>query len=269
MYKSDFASAALFEHRFWLQILGDHSRFILMSLPSTEAAEVQKAEQFKVIFDQLLEQSRQDLEDAGIVLLTQQAAHYAAEIREFKLELLQQQLLGKITMNLPPTFINHMVNEVEEYQRVLGFLKVGTIPTECHPIHYHLLWLPDASGHAGSIADKLDHVEKRWKKKSQGFSKQFDEFFLKAVELAGYLRTNLTQFPALNQFTKEVELELLLFTEFLNEIEKLELDDRILGTLSPLMPDHMAREECYYLYKLAASTHRPLPACDPAKPRIE
>lgn len=269
MYKTDFASVALFEHRFWLQILGDHSRFILLSLSPTEADEIKQAEQFKIVFDQLLEQARQDLEEPGIALLTTQAVHYAAGLRKFKLHLLQQLLLGKIDINLPPTFINHMVNEVEEYQRVLGFLVVGAIPEECHPLHYHLVWLPDASGHAGSIADKLDQVERRWKKKSREFSKQFDDFYLKAVELAGYLRTTLSDFPALTQFTKEVELELHLFTEFLNEIENLELDERMLGTLSPLMPDHMAREECYYLYKLAQSTHRPLPACDPAKPRVE
>ncbi|WP_407669701.1 hypothetical protein [Paenibacillus kobensis] len=35
------------------------------------------------------------------------------------------------------------------------------------------------------------------------------------------------------------------------------------------MPDHMAREECFYLTKLAAAGLVPHPNCDPAKPRIE
>lgn len=269
MPQTEFESVALFEHRFWLQILGDHSRFILMSLAPMEVAQIQQAEHFKYIFDQLLEQARHDLKGQPLQLLTNQATYYATSLRNFKLELLQLQLQGNITIHLPPTFLNHMLNEIEEYLRILGFIAVGQVPPDCHPIHLHLLWLPDASGHAGSIADNLDQVEKRLKEKSQTFSKHFDDYHLKAIELAGYLRTNLTQFPALAQFTSDVELEIRLFTEFLEEIERLELDERILGTLSPLMPDHMAREECYYLIKLAQSSARPLPACDPTKPRVE
>ncbi|MGD8192683.1 DUF2935 domain-containing protein [Brevibacillus ginsengisoli] len=269
MPQTEFASAALFEHRFWLQILGDHSRFIFMSLTPDNVAEIQQADHFKRIFDQLLEQARQDLNEQQLQLLTNQATYYATSLRNFKLELLQKQLLGQIKTHLPPTFYNHMLNEIEEYLRILNYLSAGQVPPNCHPLHLHLLWLPDASGHAGSIAANLDLVEKRLMERSQEFSKHFDDYHLKAIELAGYLRTNLTQFPALAQFTSDVELEIRLFTEFLEEIERLELDERILGTLSPLMPDHMAREECYYLIKLAQSTAGSLPDCDPTKPRVE
>jgi hypothetical protein len=40
---------ALFEHRFWLQVLGDHSRFILYALSPKESSEIQTAEQFILI----------------------------------------------------------------------------------------------------------------------------------------------------------------------------------------------------------------------------
>ncbi len=43
----------------------------------------------------------------------------------FKLNIIQKQLEGKITIHFTPTFINHMVNEVEEYITVLEFLKKG------------------------------------------------------------------------------------------------------------------------------------------------
>ena len=39
----------------------------------------------------------------------------------FKLNIIQKQLEGKITIHFTPTFINHMVNEVEEYITVLEF----------------------------------------------------------------------------------------------------------------------------------------------------
>lgn len=44
-----------------------------------------------------------------------------------------------------------------------------------------------------------------------------------------------------------------LFKTFLNELEEMEINAESLGVLSPLMADHMAREEQYYLMKLAQS----------------
>lgn len=60
-----------------------------------------------------------------------------------------------------------------------------------------------------------------------------------------------------------------LFMGFLNEIEELELSKEALGTFAPLMADHMMREECYYLTKLAETTDIEQPQCDPTKPRLE
>ncbi len=45
---------ARFEHRFWLQILGDHSRFIHDALAPVEKENIKIASQFIQIFDMLL-----------------------------------------------------------------------------------------------------------------------------------------------------------------------------------------------------------------------
>ena len=115
------------------------------------------------------------------------------------------------------------------------------------------MWLNDASGHAGTINDNLDGVEKRLKEKSHRFTQHFDQFHLKALELTGYLRTNLQTFPALNRFNDDVEVEMKLFKGFLLELEELELSAEVLGTFTASMADHMAREEQYYLTKLVES----------------
>jgi hypothetical protein len=91
---------------------------------------------------------------------------------------------------------------------------------------------------------------------------------LKAIELAGYLRTNLSDFPALRRFNHDVELELAIFKSFLRELEELAIRRELLGIFTPLMADHMAREECYYLHKLAEATGAKPPECDPGKPRV-
>lgn len=92
---------------------------------------------------------------------------------------------------------------------------------------------------------------------------------MKSVELTGYLRANVESFPALRKMNEDVKLEIDLFRTFLHEIEELELSDQVLGTFSALMADHMMREECYYLMKIAESTNTQKPACDPAKPRLQ
>ena len=114
----------------------------------------------------------------------------------------------------------------------------------------------DAAGHAGAISSNLDQVEKRLKEKSDQYTKHFEDFYLKAVEMAGYLRTHLSSFPELKKMNVDVTLEMTLFKHFLHELEELELSAQALGTFSPLMADHMSREECYYLMKLAESTNQ-------------
>jgi hypothetical protein len=260
-----FERSARFEHRFWLQILGDHSRFIFEALAPIQKVEIEQAANFINIFDTLLERAK----SAPLTQLADQVEPEVLKLREFKLELIRQHLIGKIKIHLSPTFINHMVNELEEYVRILNHLKEGRVPPVYHELHHHLLWLLDAAGHSDAIYTNLDGVEKQLRKKSKTFKKEFEGFYLKAVELAGYLRTNLTEFPALTKMTNDAQLEIKLFQNFLTELEELELSNQALGTFAPLMADHMYREECYYLMKLAESANIEPPNCDPAKPRLK
>ncbi|MDN4492353.1 DUF2935 domain-containing protein [Ureibacillus aquaedulcis] len=248
-----FYESALFEHQFWLRILGDHSRFIHDSLYPSETEDIAKAIQFIQVFDHLLSQVLQQNEST-MIPFTNQVEDYVSQLKEFKLSIIERHITDEMKIHLTPSFVNHMVNELEEYQRNIGYLKTGTTPPIFHELHHHLLWLLDASGHAGAINDRLDGVERRLKEKSHKFTKHFDDFYLKAVELTGFLRTNVHKFPALARFNRDVELEMNLFKTFLHELEEMELNAESLGIFSALMADHMAREEQYYLMKLAQSS---------------
>ena len=260
-----FKKTARFEHGFWLQILGDHSRFIYEALAPVQKEEIEKASIFITVFDSLLDHAK----STDSMQLTANAEVEVIKLREFKLELLRKHLIGKIKIHLSPTFFNHMINELEEYQRILKHLKTGQVPPVYHELHHHLVWLLDAAGHSEAISSNLDSVEKRLREKSDSFTKHFEDFYLKAVEMAGYLRTNVTTFPALAKFNSDTQLEIKLFQQFLQEIEELRLSHQALGTFAPLMADHMFREECYYLLKLSESANLDTPNCDPAKPRIK
>ncbi|MGZ9586486.1 DUF2935 domain-containing protein [Paenibacillus marinisediminis] len=261
--------AELFEHRFWLQILGDHARFIFNTLSPKETADIQTAQQFIQAFDQLLHQARNIQSDSQLGPLNQQAYSLTTNLRQFKLNILQRLLFGKITIALTPTFINHMVNELEEYLRILDSLLEGKQVPQFDALHHDFLWLPDAAGHAAAISSDLDFVEKRLIQKSQKFEEHFQQFYLKSIEMAGYMRTQLSDFPAFRRFHSDIDMEMNLFRAFLKELEDLELSAEVLDRISPLMPDHMMREECYYLIKLAQLGLVPDPKCNPDHPRVE
>lgn len=249
----DITQHTLFEQTFWLPILRDHSQFILDSLSSREKQEVTRAKNFyKALNELILNENFLDLESSYDI---------AKRLRKFKLHLLERLLTDQIAFHLSPTFINHMVNEVEEYLRILKCLLNKKIPSPCHPLHHHLLWLPDASGHADGLVKNFDGVEKNLIIKGNEFKEKFEDYYFKAVELAGYLRTKLKTFPALEHFHSEVELEIVLFQKFLEELEEMSLDKTMLGTLNPLMADHMYREECYYLTKLSQVSNIKQPSC--------
>lgn len=243
---------AVFEHQFWLQVMGDHARFIHDSLYPSEKETIAKATYFIQNFDQLLNQVN-TLQESDIPSFSITVEKMVLQFKDFKLSIIKRHLLSEMKIHLTPTFLNHMVNELEEYQLILSYLKMGNIPPIFHELHHHLLWILDASGHAGAINDRMDAVEKRLKEKSHIFTKHFEQFYLKANELTGYLRTNVKTFPALNRFNDDVEVEIGLFKTFLNELEEMELSAEVLGSFTVSMADHMAREEQYYLMKLAES----------------
>ena len=258
-----------FEHEFWLQVLGDHSRFILDSLSPEENRAIGEAKRFKKVFDELLFEARQ-LESTGSFYdLTLRSEGSVRELKKFKLSLLEKQLAKKVKIQLSPTFINHTINELEEYERILSYFKKNESLPILHELHHHLLWLQDAYGHAEAIYVNLDATEKKLKEKSHLFTVHFEQFYLKAVEFTGYLRTKKYDFPALDRMNDESKLEIQAFQMFLKELLELNISAQVLGTFPALMADHMFREECYYLTKLAESTKAQSPECDPTKPRIK
>lgn len=265
----DYVRSGTFELRFWLQVLGDHGRFLHQALVATETEALKEAQQFINQFDELLIEARKPLSQETIQHIASQAYRLSVSLRAYKLDIIKKQLTNRISIHFTASFVSHMVNELEEFMRVLDYLKKGQIPPLMHEVHHHLLWLQDAYGHSASLHSSLDMTEYELLEKTDDFTRAFKEFYLKAEEMAGFLRTDLNDFSALHRFNNNVDVKMMIFKEFLNELKELELNGEILDIISPLIADHMAREECYYLTKLAESRGGTLPGCDPTKPRVE
>lgn len=259
---------SLFEHRFWLQILGDHSRFILNALSPKETDFIAEAKEFIMLFDELSEKSRKSISSEDLHHLNYKVYSAAMKIRQFKLIIISKQIVSKININLTPTFINHMINELEEYLSILNDLIQGKV-SPIKDINLHLLWLSDGTGHADAIASTLDMTHKELIKTSKEYSEVFTNLYLQSIEFKGYTRTGICEFPALAKLNINADEVMNCFKNFLKELEVDVSDKKILGTIYPLMLNHMFREECYYLTKLSMVADTDTPECDPTKPRIE
>lgn len=252
---------------FWLQIMGDHARFIKGSLSPDQGNMVMIAVNFIETYDRLLEKARQSstMKEPIFSEITQ----ITLSLRDFKRELLAERLKNTAVTALTPTYYNHMLNELEDFLKVVTDIKVGRQSTG-GILGQHLLWSLDAAGHAASLGSDFDKVEYQLREGARKFEQSFDRFYIKAVELTGLFRScPPAAEPVLAAYNGEMTNQMKAFMVYLEDLQKGLLQQRVLGRLVPLIPDHMYREECYYLSKIAE--HQPslmILDCDPGRPRI-
>ncbi len=256
-----------FENRYWLQILGDHLRFIEMALAPKEKELIERTVSLKKITDQLLDEARQSKKYKKDKI--EKIIPVVQSIKELKADILERSLLGKVDVCLPSTFFNHMLAELEDYENILLQVQSTGGFQEKHILDLHKLWACDAAGHAISIVQNLDPVEKDVIKKVMKINKSFEGLFNKDLEFIGYsVRTGLDYFPAIDKLNKQVKEQLFIFTDILKTLREERLSSQVLGVLHPLMADHMLRESHYYLRKVQEAAGEKVTAPDPTVPRI-
>lgn len=243
-------TAITYEDPFWLQILGDHMRFILNALTARETEHAQQAEHYITLFDTLFAQSREYLPEIAQERFLDTTYNSAQQARMFVLGLLRRQLMGEYCINIAPGFLNQMANEAEEYLRILDHAGKG-VDSLMHPIHYHLLWLFNCSISADTLNAGLDPAEREILKGCHRFMHKFDNLYLKSIELMGFLRTGLPEFSCLHKLNADVVDDLASFAAFLLELEDRLQNKEVLGTLSRLQVNHIYRKACYYACKLS------------------
>lgn len=257
-----------FENQFWLQVLGDHSRFILNGLSPKEGDRIKQAEMFINLFDNLLRKSTQNLSDEDIKILNNDIYMAVMKLRAFKLDIISNQINGNISICLPCYLINHMVNELDEYLLILNALSKQNF-SNARPIYLHLLWLPNASQHANFIGSNVDMTEEQLIEEMRKYSKTFNKLSSKAMNYKGYMRTGIDDFSAFQKFNLDVNEVMKNFKDMLNELTEYVAQKKVISTLPPLAYNHMFREECYYLLKLSLVSNIEKPNCDPTKSLVE
>ncbi|GGA69907.1 DUF2935 domain-containing protein [Ornithinibacillus halotolerans] len=243
----DYIKSASFEHKFWLQALYNHTQLINDSLHHQEESDILDTNNLLKTFEHLLEESNY-LSDRNVIAFTKKAETITERLKEIKLSIIERQLFGSIRIQLSPSIINQMVNEIDEYMFLISFLKEGKVVPVFHELHYHLLWLRTNAIHANTIYTNLHPLEATLRKEFTLIHEQFNSLYLFAVELTGYLRSNVTRFPSLEKFNQQVKEVTHHFLKILQEID-------ILDTNSSNLLNQITYEIDYYTYKLKNSTN--------------
>lgn len=271
---------------FWAGVFRDHATFIYDGLSPKERRAAEVAAAFQHRFSTLHEEAEGLARSMGLrgpagsrpvtgaddlpllerlqgaeLAQYQQAAESLARrmtdaiqsLKAFKEELIGQKLSCAITLRLSPTLLQHMVNEAEEgYRTLTGLREAANLPPSLEALHHHLLWLPDASGHAASLHSGLDPTEQQLLDATTQFKRIFDGMEIKALELYSMLRIAPRMVGALRRLNRDTMTEIATFRAFLAEMREHLEGCEILGSLTPLFADHMLREELYYTEQITA-----------------
>lgn len=272
------------ENLFWSGIFRDHAAFIHDNLAPGQEQLIRWAHNFQQTFERLNAEARAAGEqarvhgEAGSYALTgrpaeaplaalqgQELLHWEREavqvsktmmealasLKQYKQTLLQGVLECKVKLALGPGLVNHMIIELEEAQRALsGVRESHPLPPALEAIHHHLIWLPDAAGHAVAIQNRLDGVEQDLRMAAADFKHVFDGLHLRTLELYTMLRVAPRMIGAMKRLNRDAMTKIKTFRAFLGELREHTEGCELLGALMPLLADHMLREELYYTEKV-------------------
>lgn len=241
-----------FEIEFWTSILRDHGLFQYLSLSASETEYLKVANQFFDKFDNLNKRAKTMTGNISPNFLSENI-NLVTSFIQFKKLLLTKLMTCGINLHMTPTFLQHMINEAEEFYLILQRAESRNLKDDVKEnLRLHVVWLPDASGHAKYIASQLDGIELELVEIALNYQNIFDGLFKKAYEMTAlFASTNLDN-GGLEQFNFEVISVMEDFVAFLETMKNLRAECRVYstGTFSALIPDHMLREEKYYLDKI-------------------
>jgi small-conductance mechanosensitive channel len=233
---------------FWLATMADHASLIQSSIMPQNTHQLLVAENFRAVLQRASQKIKaaSTLETAvfGEILTT------LLSFREFKRELLGAILSQAAVTTLSPSLYSLMLNELEEFLRILGELQAGGV-SDNSALGRHLLWIFDAAGHAAWLTQVLDRAEYLYRDEAKAYENAFDKMYLKAVAQAGFYRSETAWVEqSLQHFNRQM-LELMKeFVAFLTELQSGMEKGQILGNSTQMLPAHMIREANYYLCKI-------------------
>jgi hypothetical protein len=237
---------------FWVSIMRDHAIFQNSTLAPKEVSYIQKSAMFRDFFQNVMNMMIKS--EDYLNKNTPSLVDALNDFINFKRSILKGLLTCQLEISLPPSFINHQINEAMEFRFEL-MSEESYLESIENPMNFIKLlkkWIADSSGHAAAYASFLDPTESIVRDEALKFKMNFDTLSVKANELQMMMMQSKSGSEALMFLVEEVAELMKRFVGYLKKILKLRNDCKIMaiGTLTPLLPDHMIREHEYILSKI-------------------
>ncbi len=252
----------ILDNKFWLSFLKANAQYVLYTLSYIHTKEIEQAQDLVKRFDGLHQRTLENITDEQLKQINREAYQTAQDLREFILHILKGKINNSIIIYLLPTQLNNMVNRTEEYLNMMAAYMQNSTP-ELSPIHLNLAWLMDAYTQAESISNNVDVTFKGVQTKAAQFANEINALFMRTLLLKGIQRTGLTQFPAIDQLSQDTAYQMQSFYDFIEELRVLTKENKLFGTIYPILFDQIQRETCYYHAKLSQASSLPPPDCNP------
>jgi hypothetical protein len=181
------------EHRFWLDILQDHARFLLDHLSPHEKVWIEEADKYVHVFNCLL-RKLDDLPASSnasskLWIAYAKEAHTAAA-GYYQLEGRLQALLiaEQVELSMSPALLNGTLTENQEYLRMLQYYVQGAEAPALSLWSLMDLWLDDQLGHAELIQELLAPLSLQHAVEAGSLAEEFRSHLLSNKAIQGYLR---------------------------------------------------------------------------------
>ncbi|MCA1058219.1 DUF2935 domain-containing protein [Rossellomorea aquimaris] len=262
------------EHEFWLGILKDHAYFIRDYLSPTEVKWVTQAEYYIEWFENVEKEMMKIPRDLPVsapemIQLSEWAQEVSYQYYTFEGHLLHLRLYNQVNLNLSPSYLNGTLAENREYLRILQSYTRGEEYPLLPLVDLMDLWLDDQRGHAALLVDILDSAEIDLIEKGNALMVQFSQFMVKNDMFKGYLHFTQPGFPAQIRFAEDVSIQVVAFTQLVEEVLNLYVNDEVLNNSTLRFLEHHFPEACYFMKKLsyyAPAIH--YPDCKLTKPTL-
>jgi len=235
-------------YRAWLRILHDHMMFIMKR---SEAYKQEALTFYNTLTD--LEGLIIDSGKLDFFTINRKIITVVEAIRTFKQSILADLLTAPAKITLPPTFISHMLNELEKFRFIVHYVEANREFPPSNNLNDHELWLLDIVGHLCGIKDNLDPVEKVLRKRLHKEAKVFEKLHNKALEFIGYFKHGVMTDTLMRTLDVSSVQKTLLYLNLVKEIALLRESNVALGVIDRHMLMHMIFEEIYYMKCLATS----------------
>jgi hypothetical protein len=256
MAKARHELTPLQEHRFWVEVLEDHARFVRDHLSPEETEWAEWAERYIEMFWKLRGTLSKMKENAAVDSPSMKAV--AREIHSvaygyyrFEGQLQHLKLNGRLNIGLTAEYFSGTLNENQEYLRLLNNYMQGKTPKALPLADLMGMWLEDQVEHASILKRVLMEMNSSWVEEARILHQSLSTCTAENYKIQSYLRFTPPSFPGqLSHARGTADSIVRLYQLVSNTLDSRQLQPSM-SRITVRLLEHYLPETRYFLIKLS------------------